>query len=285
MTETQTKKYASLMKRYFDQSPQEIFAHFPYDGSSDETWETPYENLAENLAKDEDWHFNKLEFKNKYKQKYPILTNYLNYTFLRAQELNLIAYSSDGDKACFNTGLITKDEKDIFALFFKNKGAKKHNAPDWTFYTFADSYSMKLSPYKPLPEFPTYIQDPKDLVFNTKLDIDINIEHIINDNSMRLPEILQTNKRLAMTSITGAVESIKSKVARNYKVAIPTWYESKIQLLLPLNLTDDYIADVALVVDRDDIRNIYRARTILTMDLGYINARLITRPDKEWLNP
>lgn len=279
-----TKKYGSLTKRYQDQPFGDIFAHFPYDGENGETWETPYEHLAR-LAKDEDWHFNRLEFKAKYKQQFPILTNYLNYTFLRAQELNLISYSADGDKACFNTGLQTKDEKDIFALFFRNKEATKYKAPDWTLYTFVDSYSTKLNPYKPLPDLPTYIKDPADLVFDTTLDLEINTEHIIDQNKDRLPTVLQANRRLAMTALNGSIESLKSKVLRNYKVAIPHWYENKMQLLLPLNLTDDNNADVALVIDKDKQRNIYRATTILTMDLAYIDARLITRPDREWLNP
>lgn len=273
------------MKRHPDQNFDEIFAHFPYDGANGETWEAPYEHLANNVAKDEDWHFNKPEFKTKYKQKFPILTNYLNYTFLRAQDLGLISYSADGDKACFNTGLQTRDEKDIFALFFRNKEAAKYKAPDWTFFTFADSYSSKLAPYKPLPELPTYIKDPADLVFDTTLDIEINTEHIVEQNKDRLPAVLQTNRRLATTSISGAIESLKAKVIRNYKVAIPHWYEGHVQLLLPLNLTDDHIADLALVVDKDKERNIYRAVTILTMDLAYIDARLITRPDRDWLNP
>jgi hypothetical protein len=96
---------------------------------------------------------------------------------------------------------------------------------------------------------------------------------------------LLTNKRLALTALNGAIDSLKSKVIRNYKVAIPHWYDKKMQLLLPLNLTDDKIADVALVVDKDKDRNIYRATTILPMDLAHIDARLITRPDREWLNP
>jgi hypothetical protein len=278
------KKYSSLTRRYADQPFPEIFAFFPYDGANGETWETPYEHLSR-LSKDEDWHFNRPEFRGKYRQTFPILVNYLNYTFLRAQELNLISYSSDGDKACFNTGLQTRDEKDIFALFFKNKEAVKYQAPDWTLYTFVDSYSTKLSHYKPLPDLPTYISDHSDLVFDTTLDIEINYEHIIDQNKERLPTVLQTNRRLAMTALGGAIESLKSKVIRNYKVAIPHWYEGKIQLLLPLNLTDDNNADVALVVDKDKIRNIYRATTILTMDLAYIDARLITRPDRDWLNP
>jgi hypothetical protein len=218
------KKYSSLMKRYPDQRFEEIFAHFPYDGANGETWETPYQHLAENVAKKEEWHFNKPE-------------------------------------------------------------SAKYKAPDWTFFTFADSYSTKLAPYKPLPDLPTYIKDPADLVFDTKLDIEINTEHIVEENKDRLPAVLQTNRRLAMTSIAGAIESLKAKVVRNYKVAIPHWYEGHVQLLLPLNLTDDHIADLALVVDKDKERNIYRAVTILTMDLAYIDARLITRPDRDWLNP
>lgn len=278
------KKYVSLAKRYPTQPFNEIFAYLPFDKENGETWETPYEHLSR-ITKDEDWHFNRPEFRVKYKQSFPILTNYLNYTFLRAQELNLISFSEDGDKACFNTGLQTKDEKDIYALFFRNKEAKKYKAPDWTLYTFVDSYSTKLNPYKPLPDLPTYISDHSALVFDTTLDIEINTEHIVDQNGERLPKVLQTNRRLAMTALQGSIESLKSKVLRNYKVAIPHWYEGKLQLLLPLNLTDDNQADVALVIDKDKERNIYRATTILTMDMAYIDARLITRPDREWLNP
>lgn len=278
------KTYESLYSRYFDQPNDEVFAHFPYDGENGETWESPFEKLA-NLAKKEDWNFTRKEFKNRYKQKFPILTNYLNYTFKRVQELGLINYSSDGDRACFNTGLQTKDDKDIFVTFYKNKKSKEYDKPDWTCFTFADSYSARLTEFRPLPQLATYIDDANDLIFDTKLKLDVNYEHIIDHNSKRLPTELQSNRRIALTSIKGAVESIKDKVVRNYKVAIPHWYEGKVQLLLPLNLTDDHVADLALVVDRDKEGNIYRARTVLTMDLAYIDARLITRPDRDWLNP
>ena len=48
--------YKSLNKRFRDQDSREVFAHFPYDGASGETWETPFERLA-NLAKPENWDF------------------------------------------------------------------------------------------------------------------------------------------------------------------------------------------------------------------------------------
>lgn len=102
-------KFESLFTRYKGQNPKTAFAFFRYPLV--ETWEKPFEELAR-LAKPEQWGFERSEFKEqKYSnQRFPILTNYLNYTFLRVQELGLIAYSEDEDKACFNTGLLTPEE-------------------------------------------------------------------------------------------------------------------------------------------------------------------------------
>ncbi len=273
--------YESLFRRYPEQNLRQVFAHFPYNGPAGEKWEAPFSQLVA-LAKDEYWNFRREEFR-KPGQDYPILTNYLNYTFVRVQELNMIAYSEDCDKACFNTGLQTQEEKDIYATFFRNKEAEERGFPDWTFYTFAESYSDKLSPFTTLPDIAYYINDPKDLVFDLSLgEIDVNHGHILS-NKERLPEALQENERLAKVSIDGAVKSLRSRIARNYKLAIPHWHQGKIQLLLPLCLTNDAVPDVALVVDK--VNDTYKARTILTMDKAYVNARLIARPDRDWLDP
>jgi len=37
--------------------------------------------------------------------------NYLNYAFLRLQDLNLIEYTDGSTKACLNTALVTKKEE------------------------------------------------------------------------------------------------------------------------------------------------------------------------------
>lgn len=39
--------YESLFKRYKDQNPRMIFAHFGWRGDIGETWETPFQKLAE----------------------------------------------------------------------------------------------------------------------------------------------------------------------------------------------------------------------------------------------
>lgn len=279
-------EYKSLFRKFKEQNPREVFAHFPYDGQAGETWEKPFKRLAA-LAKKEDWAFKRLKCSSRDpKSSYPILTNYLNYTFLRLQEEDKIVYSKEGDKACFNTGLQTQRGKDIFASFFKNKKAEEKNQPDWIFYTFCDSYSEKLQPFNPLPELANYITNVEDLVFNTDYRIEPNLDHFLRHNEERLPESLQGNLQMAENVIKGAIESLRGLILRNYKIAIPHWYGNKIQLLLPLVLTNEEgTADLALVVDRDDDRKIYRGTTILSMDMAYIDARLITKPADEWLNP
>lgn len=282
------KKYESLYRRYRDQPPGEIFALFAVDKNAGHSWEDPFEYLA-NMAKPEEWNFIRAEYQ-KPGIRFPILGNFLNNTFLRLQQLNRLRFTPDGRFACFNTGLQTPDEKDIFATFSRNwKSDQNSNVCDWIFAGFFDSYSKQVTRFRPLPDLATFIEDATDLVLDIHYDIDVNIGHILDDpaNQERLPEVLRGNRNLAMAAIEGATKFIKQKVLRNYKTAIPFWYipESKIQLLLPLCLIQPDKADMALVADKHRAGKLYRIRTALRMDMAYNNARLITRPDREWLNP
>ena len=53
------------------------------------------------------------------------------------------------------------------------------------------------------------------------------------------------------------------------------FYDGRIQLLLPLCLTGDK-PELALTIQRED--GFYAARTCLTLDMAYNNARLIVAP-------
>jgi len=287
------QKFLALFQRYPRQDYREVCAYFPSgdDGygepSEGSSWEKPFQSLA-GMAKKEEWNFQRVQFTTKYRnQKLPILTNYLNYTFLRLQDLGRLAYSDDSQKMCFNTGLQTPEEKDIYAIFCRHQAPDKCRRPQWIFELFAESYNSALRQFTRLPEIATYMTDPADLVFDPKLEIDVNYDHMLNsaDNVERLPDTLKNNTRTALLALKGSIESLRDKVMRNYKVAIPHWYGNRIQLLLPLYLTNDAIADNALIVDKDKRTQLYLARTILTMDMAYIDARIITRPDREWLNP
>ena len=74
---------------------------------------------------------------------------------------------------------------------------------------------------------------------------------------------------------------MKKKVSANYKLAIPQYYDGKIQLLLLLCLMSDDIPDVTLTVTKKN--NCYQGHTCLTLDMAYNNARLIAKPESSWL--
>jgi len=94
-------------------------------------------------------------------------------------------------------------------------------------------------------------------------------------------------KRKLLNRMDDAVSLAVKRCEWNYKTAIPIYYHvtNGISLLLPLCLSDDeQSADVALVVEKQESGN-YQGQTILTLQMAYLDARLICRPNSEWLNP
>ena len=98
-----------------------------------------------------------------------------------------------------------------------------------------------------LPQRVNYFSDPAELIYDPKIRLAINYQHIIEDNLERFPEELRVTPMLAPL-LQSAIEMAKKRVARNYKTAIPQYYEGKIQLLLPICLRTPEKADLALVI-------------------------------------
>ncbi len=226
--------YESLFRRFKDQDPKTIFAHFGWKNDIGETWESPFQKLSEK-AKKEQWNFDKPEFKRP-GVEFPIIASYLNYTFLRLQQQSKIKLSADETKACINTGLQTPEGKDLFATFYKNPNATERNQPNWTLFGYFDAYSDKVRDFEPLPDIATYIDDPSELVFDHRLELEIDFKHILTDNIDRLPDVLKGNSALARNAVEGAIRQLKERLKRNYKLAVPHWYNERIQLLLPLRM-------------------------------------------------
>lgn len=85
--------------------------------------------------------------------------------------------------------------------------------------------------------------------------------------------------------LDGAIEEVKKRVKTNYKLAVPQFYNNRIQLLLPLNLTaGSPNPDLALAIHKISA-DTYTARTCLTLKMAYNNARLIVKPQSVWLRP
>ena len=104
-----------------------------------------------------------------------------------------------------------------------------------------------------------------------------------------LRTIISTKSRLfsrLSNSVNAAIDIARRQVRWNYKTAVPAYYPrtNNMNLLLPLNLTEDNISDVALVVELQKSGN-YQGQTIITMVQAYRDARLVCRPYIDWLSP
>lgn len=234
------------------------------------------------LAENEDWNYKKATCLDTDR---PILENYFNNTYKRIAIEKKIAYSLDSQFCCFDTGLITRAQKEpIYALFIMNGNPTIDCY--WHFRKFFRKGEHEVGRFNKLPEMAFYWEDPSKLVYDIRKELVVNKEHIIQDNKSRFPVPYNTlpDYNLLMY-LDGCVKSSIEKVRRNYKTAIPQYFltTGTIQLLIPLYLSDSNDANLALVVE--DYGSMYRASTCLTLDMAINNARLLARPDRDWLNP
>lgn len=252
-------------------TPEQLFdfAFIPdFDGKIDE--------LA-NLAEPENW-----DYVTPATVSHPILRNYIKYTWKRIAEEKKISITTDELYACWNTGLISSRQEEIFMVFSKNRlnAARQY----WHFHKFATTGQHELNKFQKLPDMAHYFDDPSLLVYDSRLELRVNYEHMIADNRERFPASVQSMSDFQLQHLVlGAVENAKKRVRRNYKTAIPQYYDGTLQLLLPLSLVDPQQADLAMVAER--FSDFYRAATCLTLEMAYNNARQLARPDRDWLNP
>lgn len=213
---------------------------------------------------------------------HPVLHSYLQYTFIRVQDQNKIAMSPANDKACFNTGLVTPNQEFIYAFFVPN--ARPETGVAWYLQAFCRESDRSLSDFDALPEMATYFDDPRELLYDARCELRVNYDHIIDEHRERFPEPFRSmaDSYQLQIAFRGAIEHAKKRVRRNYKTAVPQFYQARLQLLLPICMTNPANADLALAVERH--QDVYRAATCLTLEMAYNNARLLARPDGDWLH-
>ena len=233
-----------------------------------------YDAKIEYLANmtDENWNFHG-------KTNNLILKNYLKYTTKKLEEENKIMTTDN--YYIINTGLFTPYYEPIYIYAEKNLSDSKQ---DWWFKSFSTSYDLGNLGITELPERANYFQDPSQLVFDVNCKINVQFKHIYDDedNRNRIPKEIVNSKNIH-SIFKGAIDTMVKKVTANYKIAVPQYFNGKIQLLLPLCLVDESIPDLALVVTK--VNNVYQGHTCLTMEMAYNNARLIAKPESNWLVP
>jgi hypothetical protein len=212
----------------------------------------------------------------------PMLHNYLSYTYKRLAQQGKIEISKDGQYLSFNTGLVSRNQEPIFCYCSvnRNEGASQ----PWFFNGWKKKGEYVMTSFDDLPEMAEYIDDPSVLIMDFRMPLRVHVAHIIADNKDRFPDKYKGIEDFMLQNIVnGAIDNAKERIKRNYKTAIPQFYNGKVQLLIPLCLSSPNIADLAIVVEKHD--TFYRASSCLSLDKAYGNARLLAKPDRDWLLP
>ncbi len=244
-------------------------------------WGQTLESLAK-LAEPEDW----VGTDSDVARPLPILDSYLRYTYARLHLEGKICVAEEGEYAAFNTGLLTPHAEDVFALFARNRN---ENAQPWVFLRWApESDRLIMQQFPEPPEMAEYVHTAADLVYDWPRPLKLAYEHILVDNIERFPPDLRQTTMRARQALDLAVAWALKRVRRNYKTVVPQWYPrlgaAGAQFLMPLDLSGDHDVDLALVVSAVG-ESAYRGHTVLTLDMAYTNARLVARPDSDWLVP
>jgi hypothetical protein len=279
------------------------------------------ETLKE-VALPERWKFKNTA--NDPNQPYPILYGYLVHTFGRLALENKIMINQDNSLAAFNTGLVDRRYESIYALFTPNGSNSRTPWRLDSFCVAGEGREGQdlVRHFKPLPSRAHYFDDPSELFYDVRAGKpELSLEHIIIDNINRFPKafieehrpsgfqlkdtfetydeydvyfeglgkaIKADNRtyRAIMNRLKDALDLSIKRASWNFKTAIPQYYprERKLTLLLPICLVSDEQVDLALAVEKTEVGN-YLGHTILTLDWAYRDARLICRPDSDWLVP
>ena len=208
-----------------------------------------------------------------------ILKSYVEHTCSRLYEENKILESEN--YAIFNTGLFDEYYKPICAYFIKNTVPDRQK---WYLDGFYTEYQLITMKVMDMPERANYFDDPSELVFDTHLDIVPQYDHIFGDqeNIERLPAGIR-NSAMRVQLFDGAIGTAKRMLEANYKTAIPQFYKGKMQLLVPICLQTPNVPDLALTCMKTEDKRKYLGCTCLTLEMAYNNARLIAKPESNWL--
>lgn len=254
----------------------------------------------------------------------PILRGYLLHTFERLVLENKVIVNEKASLAAFNTGLVDRRYETIYALFAsKDDPTQPWQLAGFCIAGEGADGQNLVRHFNPLPPSAHYFDTPSDLLYDTRAGkLELDWSHIVIENIRRYPRVftedhcptgfsLEANPeasedhgedyyaRLAravemdnrtyrriMNRMKDAVDLSLKRVSWNFKTAIPQYYPRvrKLQLLLPVCLVSDEQVDLALAVEKTDSGS-YLGHTVLPLDWAYRNARLICRPDSDWLAP
>ena len=279
-------------------------------------------NQLSDMALQERWEF--LNASPNPDKPHPILYSYLLQTFGRLSLEEKVLVSEDRSFAAFNTGLVDRRYEQIYAMFGPNDSREQIGWKLLGFCLPGEGQLGQsiVRSFNPLPDRAHYFDKPADVFYDTTQgEPEMDWDHVVIDRVQRYPaefledhwpsgiELLDTpvmpeenaaaywlsvgeaikqdtrTYRHIMNRVRDAVTLSIKRAAWNFKTAVPQYYPpiKKLQLLLPVCLVEDERADMALAVEKTPSDR-YLGHTMLPLDWAYKNARLICRPDSDWLD-
>ena len=250
-----------------------------------------------------------------------MLRSYFNHMFDKVMDDGLLTVHPNGNSAVFHTGLLTRSDQDIYAVFVPNE---RDDAQDWFFRGFSTRDAIGLgdllAEHEDLPARPRFIQRPEQAFYSTQSgQPECDWPSLILDNVSRIPRELihdatedrillpdlrdigkeayiecleEVERRLAddeglkvlVSWFESALDRAMDKLDIDYKMAVPSWHakDKCVALMLPLN-THQRGVNIALAVKWDEANGYYIGLNLLTLEMAYNNARLIARPEASWL--
>ena len=191
------------------------------------------------LALPEKWYYGSQPAPSK--EQFPILKNYLAYTFRRLVLEEKVPFATDtehmsqGEYAAFNTGLVDKKYEYIYALFKQNPRPNAHQF--WYLLAFAvageDIGKNLVRLFNPLPERANYFENKiENMLYDSSTgDLSCDYTHILTERTHRLPlDFLLENCPADLLDINGIkIEDVYHKPMDNLKKAYFTELGNKIQ--------------------------------------------------------
>lgn len=273
------------------------------------------------LALEERWHFGTAPDP---RVPFPILDRYLKYTFVRLRRENKVHESDEWATFNTGLVDRLYDPIFALFDKNHRPGCEPWRFCDFCIPGKGPSGKTLTNIFDPLPDTARYFSSNFEMIFDTSKDFFVDYEHVILDgvtNDRFPPEFLREHlpegfdwqdttgqtraeREAYLTKLSQAIKAdarcmraikrrledakllAEKRIRWNYKTAIPQYYPhlDLMSFLLPIALINDEVVDIALVATRNQSGS-YQGRTILPLDWAYANARLVCRPDSDWLVP
>lgn len=223
------------------------------------------------------------------------LKNYIDKTFERCQQQNKIVENSTETASIFNTGLMTNNGEDIYGYFILNDNPPKAaiDPQKWKFkcYLKASDRRVTNNNFDMNPELATYGDHSKYHIDIEESKVISNVDHIFDDHldfsddeTSRYPdELIGLGKQVLISLVNSSLRTALKKIKRNPRLVVPQFYRNQLMYLIPIDIPiNETYHTMALAVEcLTDNR--YRINTIFTLDMAYKKARLVMKPESNWL--